>query len=93
MKNSIRTFLLINLLLSVALITALAIVGNLVLAHQDIQAELDTQLIKLNAITFYEYRKPSIATSSSPLKTPPTPSIMQKFFNYSTVTSPLRLTT
>ncbi len=45
MTPSIRTFLLINLLLSVTLITSLAIIGNLVLSHQDIQKQLDTQLI------------------------------------------------
>lgn len=45
MVPSIRTFLLINLLLSVTLITSLAIVGNLFLAHKDIQRELDSQLI------------------------------------------------
>lgn len=46
MTPSIRTFLLINLLLSVTLITSLAIIGNLFLAHKDIQAQLDTQLIR-----------------------------------------------
>lgn len=45
MTPSIRTFLLINLLLSVTLITSLAIVGNLVLSHKDIQKQLDTQLV------------------------------------------------
>jgi len=45
MNPSIRTFLLINLLLSVTLITSLAIVANLYLAHKDIQSELDAQLI------------------------------------------------
>ncbi len=46
MTPSIRTFLLINLLLSVTLITSLAIIGNLFLAHKDIQTQLDTQLIR-----------------------------------------------
>lgn len=46
MRPSIRTFLLINLLLSVTLITSLAIIGNLFLAHKDIQAQLDSQLIQ-----------------------------------------------
>jgi two-component system, OmpR family, sensor histidine kinase QseC len=46
MTPSIRTFLLINLLLSVTLITSLAIIGNLFLAHKDIQAQLDAQLIQ-----------------------------------------------
>jgi len=46
MTPSIRTYLLINLLLSVTLITSLAIIGNLFLAHQDIQLQLDAQLIR-----------------------------------------------
>lgn len=46
MRPSIRTFLLINLLLSVTLITSLAIIGNLFLAHKDIQTQLDAQLIR-----------------------------------------------
>ncbi len=46
MTPSIRTFLLINLLLSVTLITSLAIIGNLFLAHNDIQTQLDLQLIR-----------------------------------------------
>lgn len=45
MKLSIRTFLLINLLLSVTLIISLAIIGNLFLAHKDIQVQLDAQLV------------------------------------------------
>jgi len=46
MAPSIRTFLLINLLLSVTLITSLAIVSNLFLAHNNIQNQLDLQLIR-----------------------------------------------
>ena len=46
MRTSIRTFLLINLLLSVTLITSLAIIGNLFLAHKDIQTQLDAQLMR-----------------------------------------------
>ncbi|OGT26047.1 MAG: two-component sensor histidine kinase [Gammaproteobacteria bacterium RIFCSPLOWO2_02_FULL_42_14] len=46
MSPSIRTYLLINLLLSVTLITSLAIIGNLFLAHQNIQLQLDAQLIR-----------------------------------------------
>jgi len=46
MAPSIRTYLLINLLLSITLITSLAIIGNLFLAHQDIQLQLDAQLIR-----------------------------------------------
>lgn len=45
MTPSIRTFLLINLFLSVTLITSLSIIGNLVLSHKDIQRQLDTQLV------------------------------------------------
>jgi two-component system, OmpR family, sensor histidine kinase QseC len=45
MTKSIRTFLLINLLLSVTLITSLAIIGNLFLSHKDMQIELDHQLV------------------------------------------------
>lgn len=47
MTPSIRTFLLINLFLSVTLITSLSIIGNLVLSHKDIQKQLDTQLIHM----------------------------------------------
>ena len=54
MTHSIRTFLLINLLLSVILITSLAIVGNLFLTHKDIQNNLDSTLVisakRINAI-------------------------------------------
>ncbi len=46
MRPSIRAFLLINLLLSVMLITSLAIILNLFLAHKDIQTQLDAQLIR-----------------------------------------------
>lgn len=46
MTPSIRTFLLINLLLSVTLITSLAIIGNLFLAHKDIQTQLDADLLR-----------------------------------------------
>ena len=46
MAPSIRTYLLINLLLSVTLITSLAIIGNLFLAHKDIEVQLDAQLIR-----------------------------------------------
>lgn len=45
MKPSIRTFLLINLLLSVLLISALAIIGNIFFSRQDIQSQLDRTLI------------------------------------------------
>jgi two-component system sensor histidine kinase QseC len=45
MKPSIRTFLLINLLLSVFLISSLAIIGNLFFSRKDIQSQLDQTLI------------------------------------------------
>lgn len=45
MKHSIRTFLLVNLLLSVTVITSLAIALNLFLAHKDMKTQLDAQLI------------------------------------------------
>lgn len=45
MRPSIRTFLLINLLLSVTLVTSMAIVGSLFIAHKKIQSHLDLQLI------------------------------------------------
>ena len=44
MTQSIRTFLIINLLLSVTLILSLAIIGNLFLEHRNMQKRLDTQL-------------------------------------------------
>lgn len=50
MTPSIRTFLLINLLLSVTFITSLAIIGNLFLEHKDLQAHLDTK-ITVSALT------------------------------------------
>jgi len=46
MKSSIRTFLLLYLLISVTIITSIAFMGNLYQAHQDIQAELDAQLTR-----------------------------------------------
>ena len=45
MKPSIRTFLLINLLLSVLLISSLAIIGNIFLSRNDIQSQLDRTLV------------------------------------------------
>lgn len=42
--RSIRTFLIVNLLLSTTLVTSLAIIGNLFLAHRDFQTHLDAQL-------------------------------------------------
>lgn len=45
MTPSIRTFLLINLLLSVTLIISLVIITNLFFAHKEIQVQLDRQLV------------------------------------------------
>jgi two-component system, OmpR family, sensor histidine kinase QseC len=61
MTSSIRTFLLINLLLTVIIITSLAIVGNLFLAHQDIQGELDAQLSRTSKLiqVFVDNTSPS----------------------------------
>lgn len=53
MIPSIRTFLLINLLLSVTLITSLAVIGNLFLEHKTIQNHLDDQLAQ-RALTIQE---------------------------------------
>lgn len=44
MTTSIRTFLLINLLLSITMITSLAIIGNLFIEHRDLRQHLDSQL-------------------------------------------------
>lgn len=44
MTTSIRTFLLINLLLSITMITSLAIIGNLFVEHKDLRQHLDSQL-------------------------------------------------
>lgn len=45
MKPSIRTYLLINLLLSVFLISSLAIIANIFFSRKDIQSQLDSALI------------------------------------------------
>lgn len=54
MTSSIRTFLLLNLLLSVTLITALTIIGSMFLEHKDLQGHLDMKLTEsaftLNAL-------------------------------------------
>lgn len=44
MISSIRTFLLVNLLLSVTLSTSIAIIGNIFLEHKEFQTQLDSQL-------------------------------------------------
>lgn len=54
MTPSIRTFLLINLLLSITLITSLAIIGNLFLEHKDLQKHLNAQLT-VNALTIQAF--------------------------------------
>lgn len=45
MIPSIRAFLLVNLLLSITLITSFAIIGNLYLEHKEVQMHLDEQLV------------------------------------------------
>ena len=54
MINSIRTFLLVNLLLSVTLSTSLAIIGNVFLEHTEFQTHLDSQLA-LSAYTIQAF--------------------------------------
>lgn len=54
MTPSIRTFLLINLLLSITLITSLAIIGNLFLEHKDLQKHLNAQLT-VSALTIQAF--------------------------------------
>ena len=44
MIPSIRTYLLINLLLSITLITSFTIIGNLFLEHREVREHLDAQL-------------------------------------------------
>lgn len=53
-QNSIKTFLVLNLVLSVALVSTLAIVGNLFLEHQAFKKNLDNQL-SLNAHTIMAF--------------------------------------
>ncbi|MEE3003576.1 MAG: ATP-binding protein [Pseudomonadota bacterium] len=54
MITSIRTFLLVNLLLSVTLSTSLAIIGNIFLEHTEFQTHLDSQLT-LSAYTIQAF--------------------------------------
>lgn len=54
MISSIRTFLLVNLLLSVTLSTSLAIIGNVFLEHKEFQTHLDSQLT-LSAYTIQSF--------------------------------------
>lgn len=75
MTLSIRTFLLINLLLSVTLITSLAIIGNLFLAHKDIQVQLDSELAntaaRIQAFFSDGLNKRDLAIIEQNLKAPP----------------------
>jgi two-component system, OmpR family, sensor histidine kinase QseC len=60
MIKSIRTFLLINLLLSVTLVTSLAVISNLFLEHIRFQTHLDAQLsLAAYTIDAFLMRKPS----------------------------------
>ena len=54
MIKSIKTFLLVNLLLSVTLSTSIAIIGNLLIEHTDFQTHLDSQLT-LSAYTILSF--------------------------------------
>ena len=54
MIKSIKTFLLVNLLLSVTLSTSIAIIGNLLIEHKDFQTHLDSQLA-LSAYTILSF--------------------------------------
>ncbi|MAR83348.1 MAG: two-component sensor histidine kinase [Legionellales bacterium] len=93
MTHSIRTFLLINLLLSVILITSLAIVGNLFLTHKDIQTNLDSTLIisakRINAIIGIDLPKTKILTIQEKLNTINANKINKNFFDNSHVISSL----
>ena len=93
MTHSIRTFLLINLLLSVILITSLAIVGNLFLTHKDIQTNLDSTLIisakRINAIIGIDLPKTKISTIQDKLNTINANQINKNFFNNSHIISSL----
>jgi two-component system, OmpR family, sensor histidine kinase QseC len=62
MNPSIRTFLLINLLLSITLITSLAIIGNLFLEHKDLQKHLNAQLT-VGALTIAAFVTDDIVNS------------------------------
>ena len=49
MKNSIRQFLLINLLVAIVIMTTLTMLANLFLNDQEVEQQLDTQLLQDNA--------------------------------------------
>ncbi len=66
MTPSIRTFLLINLLLSITLITSLAIIGNLFLEHKDLQKHLNAQLT-VGALTIQAFVSDDIDRRNLPL--------------------------
>lgn len=95
MKPSIRTFLLINLLLSVTLIISLAIVGNLFLAHKDIQLQLDAQLMQatLRIRSFFsdfDENKRDIATIQKSLLTPISESLVKSAALADASSNPMR---
>jgi two-component system sensor histidine kinase QseC len=66
MTPSIRTFLLINLLLSITLITSLAIIGNLFLEHKDLQKHLNAQLT-VGALTIQAFVSDGINDRNLPI--------------------------
>ncbi|OGT67204.1 MAG: two-component sensor histidine kinase [Gammaproteobacteria bacterium RIFCSPHIGHO2_12_FULL_45_9] len=75
MTFSIRSFLLINLLLSVTLTIAVAMIGNLYLAHRDIRADLDAHLYQtsqeLQDFFTYLLKQRSVVTSGTQSSAPP----------------------
>ena len=93
MTHSIRTFLLINLLLSVILITSLAIVGNLFLTHKDIQTNLDSTLIisakRINAIIGINLSSQKLITVQNKLNTINTSKINKNIYNQGRIISNL----
>ncbi len=50
MTRSIRKFLIFNLLLSLVIITGLAILGSMLLEHKDIQRHTDSELVKTSLL-------------------------------------------
>lgn len=84
MIPSIRTFLLINLLLSVTLITSFAVIGNLFLEHREVQKHLDAQLamraLTISAFANHEIPdKQEISSLQAELNT--TPSKLREIFD------------
>lgn len=83
MTPSIRTFLLINLLLSITLITSLAIIGNLFLEHKDFQKHLNAQLtfaaLTMQAFLDEDFDETEIATIQKKINR--LPKVAQKYYH------------